>query len=93
MNTSQRVYETTAIDIAAYLSAMEFAVSVRRQVTTYQGEEQPGKYAVFAFEDTQELRDAIIDYDRGGFMKRLMNTRSRLYREASEVMKRGMNRD
>lgn len=77
---SPRVYETTSIDCASYLAALGFPVSVLRGT---------GSFAVFEFEDIQELHDAIVDYERGGFTKRLLNTRSRLYREASDVMKRG----
>ena len=78
METSPRVYETTAIDAASYLAALGFAVTILRGT---------GPFALFEFDDTPELRDAICDYERGGFNKRLLNTRSRLYREASEVMK------
>lgn len=84
MAPSSRVYETTAIDAASYLAALGFEVSINNT-----GE----RYAIFAFEDSPELRDAICDYERGGFMKRLLNTRSRLFREASEVMKRGSRHD
>lgn len=83
METSPRVYDTTAIDAASYLAALGFTVTVKRN---------SGPFALFEFDDTPELRDAICDYERGGFNKRLLNTRSRLYREASDVMKKSGGR-
>lgn len=84
MSNSKRVFETMSIDAASNLAALGFPVSVR-----HSGD----KYAIFEFQDTPELREAIVDYERGGFSKRLLNARSRLYREASEVMKRGVRHD
>ncbi len=80
MTISQRVFETTSIDTAANLSALGFHCEVLQ--------DPDGNRAIFEFEDTDGLRAAIIDYERGGFSKRLLNTRSRLYREASTVVRR-----
>jgi len=80
--SSQRVFQTTSIDTAANLTALGFTSAVLPG---------PDNRAIFEFQDSEELRAAIIDYERGGFAKRLLNTRSRLYREASEVM-RGVRR-
>lgn len=47
--------------------------------------------AIFEFEDTPYLRDAVIAYERGISVpaKALLLTRTRLYHEASRVSGRG----
>jgi len=82
---SHQIYKSTAIDMAAYLAAQGFYYEVFR--------ENGNTSAVFGFEDSPELRATICDYQSGGFAKRLLSARSRLYREASEVMKRGTRHD
>jgi|GEM_PF-2381792 len=76
-----QLYQTTAIDMAAYLLAQGFYYEVFR--------ESGNNCAVFGFEDSPELRATICDYQQGGFAKRLLSARSKLYREASDVMRRG----
>ncbi len=76
-----QLYQTTAIDMAAYLLAQGFYYEVFREGGNHS--------AVFGFEDSAELRASICDYQQGGFAKRLLSARSKLYREASEVMKWG----
>jgi len=83
-STSLRVddsYPTFSIDLSAYCRAQGFIV-----VATNEG----GKFATFKIENLPELHMTIADYNQGGFAKRLLNARSSLYREASEVMKRGV---
>ena len=82
METSKTVYETTGINVASNLAALGHTVTVLRGRDC----------AVFEFPDTPELREDIVNYERGGFSKRLLNARGNLYREASEVMKRGVVR-
>ena len=73
-------YRTTSIDLASYCLAQGFTVDV-----LYEG----GRCATFEIENLPELHMTIADYNQGGFAKRLLNARSRLYREASTVMNRG----
>jgi hypothetical protein len=75
---SIQLYTSTSLDQSAYLQALGFIVEILK------GE---GKCALFAFEDSPELRDAICEFNQGGFARRLLTSRSRLYREASEIMK------
>lgn len=84
MSKSPRVYETTSIDLASHLDTEGFPATVLNT---------GDKYCLFRFGDSPELRNAIVEYNRGGFSKRLLNSRSRLFREASEVMKRGVRHD
>lgn len=81
MISSPRVYETTSIDCASYLAVLGFSVTVLRGT---------GRFAVFEFEDTPDLWAAIVDYERGGLCKRLLNIRSYLCHEALELMKKGV---
>jgi len=80
--TSQRVFETESIDLGSCLvfvatPAIEHVTGCNR--------------ALFTFPETPELLAAIIAYERGAALpaKRLLNVRSWLYREASNVVKRG----
>jgi hypothetical protein len=81
--TSQRVFETESIDLAAYLAAAGHEATILRNLT--------GKRAVFEFAETEELQKAVINYERGATLpaKRLLNTRSWLFREASHVVREG----
>lgn len=81
--TSQRVFETDSIDLASYLTAYGATPTI---------EQSPGcKRALFSFNETPDLLAAVIGYERGAVIpaKRLLNVRSWLYREASNVVKRG----
>ena len=77
--TSQRVFETEGIDLAAYLATAGHEVTIYRNST--------GRRAVFKFPESEELREAIVAYERGASLpaKRLLNARSWLFREASRV--------
>lgn len=81
--TSQRVFETDSIDLASYLAAYGATPTI---------EHAPGcKRALFTFHETPELLAAVISYETGAVLpaKRLLNVRSWLYREASNVVKHG----
>lgn len=75
-------FETDNINLAAFLA-------VNHGSSTHYSA-QAGK-ALFAFDDTPQLRDAIIAYERGAALpaKALLLTRTRLYHEASRVSGRG----
>jgi hypothetical protein len=75
-------FETPDINLAAFLA-------VNHQVDTYYSP-HAGK-AFFDFADTDQLRDAIVAYERGASLpaKALLLTRTRLYHEASRVSGRG----
>jgi len=83
MLSSQRVFETESIDLAAYLAAAGVTPTIEKAIG--------GNRAMFTFYETPELLAAIVDYERGAALpaKRLLNVRSWLYREASNVVKRG----
>ena len=83
MAISQRVFETDSIDLASYLAAYGAHPTI---------EQSPGgKRALFTFNETPDLLAAVIGYETGAALpaKRLLNVRSWLYREASNVVKRG----
>lgn len=83
MKTRQRVFETDSIDLASFLAAYGAHATI---------EQAPcGKRAIFTFSETPELLAAVIGYETGAMLpaKRLLNARSWLYREASNVVKRG----
>lgn len=77
--TSQRVFETESIDLAAYLATAGHEAAIFRNTS--------GKRAVFEFPESNELHEAIVAYERGAALpaKRLLNARSWLFREASRV--------
>jgi len=79
--TSLRVFETESIDLAAFITTAGFLPTVYRQ--------ESGKRAIFEFINSQELIQAIIAYERGAALpaKRLLNTRSWLFREAGRVVR------
>jgi hypothetical protein len=81
--TSQRVFEIESIDLAAFLATAGHEPKIYRNVT--------GKRAVFSFKEDAKLHEAIVAYERGASLpaKRLLNSRSWLFREASRVVKEG----
>lgn len=83
MTTSQRVFETDSIDLASYLAAYGANHTIEQAPN--------GKRALFTFNETPDLLAAVIGYETGALLpaKRLLNVRSWLYREASNVVKRG----
>jgi len=82
--TSQRAsYKTTSLDLTSYLAAIGYAVNVTGT---------PGEYrATFEITQTPRLFSDIAEYESNGTApaKKLLNIRSRLFREASEIHKRG----
>lgn len=83
MAASKRVFETQSIDLASFLATTGTIPTIERVVGSNR--------ALFTFFETPELQTAIIDYERGAVLpaKRLLNVRSWLFREASNVVKRG----
>jgi len=83
MTTSERVFETDSIDLASFLATAGVNPTIEKVVGSNR--------ALFTFTQTPELLAEIIDYERGAALpaKRLLNVRSWLYREASNVVKRG----
>jgi hypothetical protein len=81
--SSKRVYEIEGIDLASFL------VTAGHEATIYRNLE--GKRAVFSFPENDQLHEAIIAYERGASLpaKKLLNTRSWLFREASRVVSGG----
>lgn len=73
------VFTTESIDLAAYLAAAGYEPSISRNTE--------GTRAVFAFEVSGGLQQAIIAYEQGAALpaKRLLNRRSWLFREASRA--------
>ncbi|GLI37754.1 hypothetical protein GHYDROH2_12550 [Geobacter hydrogenophilus] len=81
MMTSSRVFTTESIDLAAFLVATMHEVTVLLAAG--------GRRVLFEFSDTEELRNAIISYELNAILpaKRLLNSRSYLFREASRVVR------
>jgi hypothetical protein len=80
---SNRVFKTESLDLAAYLVTANFEPNIIRASAE--------KRAIFEFIETEEIRLAIVRYEGGASLpaRRLLNVRSRLYREASQVVKGG----
>ena len=84
--TSQRAYKNTSLDLSAFLAAIGYSVTV----TVHPGEHR----ATFEIEQTPNLFNDIAGYESGTTApaKRLLNARSRLFREASEAVRAGGRR-
>ena len=84
--TSQRVFETESIDLAAFL------MTARHETTINLSPE--GRRALFYFHEDDDLHAAIVAYESGASLpaKRLLNSRSYLFREASRVVREGVQR-
>jgi len=80
---SNKVFRTESLDLAAYLVTAGFVPEIVRA--------EDLRRALFEFKETEELRQAIVSYEGGASLpaRRLLNVRSRLYREASQVVKGG----
>ena len=80
---SNKIFRTESLDLAAYLVTAGFVPEIVR--------DSEQKRAIFEFKETEELRQAIVSYEGGSSLpaRRLLNVRSRLYREASQVVKEG----
>lgn len=74
-------FTTESIDLAAYLAAAGYDPSISRN--------PDGTRAVFGFEVSEGLQQAIIEYEQGAALpaKRLLNRRSWLFREASRIVR------
>ena len=81
---SNKVFRTESLDLAAYLVTAGFLPEIVRA--------EDLRRALFEFKETEELRQAIVSYEGGASLpaRRLLNVRSRLYREASQVVKGGV---
>ena len=75
---SQRVFETESIDLAAFLATAGHDVTICHKAV--------GKRAVFGFAESEELHQAIVNYERSAALpaKRLLNTRSWPFCESSQ---------
>jgi len=80
---SNKVFRTESLDLAAYLVTAGFVPEIVKS--------EDLRRALFEFKETEELRQAIVSYEGGASLpaRRLLNVRSRLYREASQVVKGG----
>ena len=80
---SNKVFRSESLDLAAYLVTAGFVPEIVRA--------EDLRRALFEFKETEELRQAIVSYEGGASLpaRRLLNVRSRLYREASQVVKGG----
>jgi hypothetical protein len=80
---SNKVFRSESLDLAAYLVTAGFVPEIVRA--------EDLRRALFEFKETEELRQAIVSYEGGASLpaRRLLNLRSRLYREASQVVKGG----
>jgi hypothetical protein len=80
---SSKVFRTESLDLAAYLVTAGFVPEIIRA--------EELRRAIFIFRETEELRQAIVSYEGGASLpaRRLLNVRSRLYREASQIVKGG----
>ena len=80
---STRVFSTESIDLAAYLTSAGHELTVSCAPDS--------RRALFQFAETEALHQAIVSYEGGAQQpaKRLLNIRSRLYREASQVVRGG----
>jgi hypothetical protein len=83
---STRVFETESIDLATFLATAGYEVSVHCS--------RMGARAVFTFQENGKLHEAIVAYERGTSLpaKKLLNVRSRLWREASQAVREGGGR-
>ncbi|SNB45936.1 DUF5659 domain-containing protein [Geobacter sp. DSM 9736] len=81
-----KTFETESIDLAAFLTAAGNPPTVYLKPNASR--------ALFEFTETEELREAIVSYERGAALpaKKLLTTRSALYREASRVVREGGGR-
>jgi len=80
---SIRVFRTESIDLAAFLSTAGHELTISCAPDSCR--------ALFQFIETEALHQAIVSFESGAQQpaKRLLNIRSRLYREASQVVRGG----
>jgi hypothetical protein len=75
----EATFTTESIDLASFLAAAGYEPSISRN--------PDGTRAVFTFEVTEGLHQAVLAYEQGAALpaKRLLNRRSWLFREASRI--------
>jgi hypothetical protein len=79
---SIQLFTTESLDLAAYLVLLGYHLNILSPAF--------GTRALFEFPESSDLLMAIVGYERGNDgAKRLLNIRSRLYREASLVARSG----
>jgi len=80
---STKVFRAESLDLAAYLVTAGFEPDIVRSSSE--------RRAIFEFQETEDLRTAIVAYEGGASLpaRRLLNMRSRLYRDASRIVKGG----
>lgn len=80
---SERTFETENIDLSSYLVTAGYQPAILRKVGSNR--------AVFCFPETADLLHTIVEYERGAALpaKRLLHTRSYLFREAGRVVREG----
>jgi hypothetical protein len=76
---TSRVFETESVDLALFLTTAGYEPTIYPNPT--------GKRAVFEFPESENLHEAIINYERGADLsaKKLLNVRSWLFREAGRI--------
>jgi len=81
---SKRVFRTEFIELASFLVASGHEAKIFKNPLE--------KRAIFEFIETDDLLKAIVSYEGGSPLpaKRLLNVRSQLFREASQVVKGGV---
>jgi hypothetical protein len=78
--TSIQLFTTESLDLAAYLVSLGYNLNILPP--------RIGTRAIFEFLESSNLVQSIIGYERGNDgARRLLNIRSRLYREASQIVK------
>lgn len=77
---SNKLFTTESLDLATYL------VCMGNKLTIYPPADSTR--VIFGFAETPDLIASIVKYERGtNDARRLLTTRSRLYREASAIAK------
>jgi hypothetical protein len=80
---SEGAFRTESLDLAAFL------VTAGHELHIYRNPYE--RRAIFEFKESENLLKTIVNYEGGSPLpaKRLLNVRSRLFREASQVVKGG----
>jgi hypothetical protein len=82
MTTSIELFTVDGINLATYLVCLGFNLNILPPAT--------GTRALFEFVMSPELAKAIIGYERrGNTAKTLLDTRGRLYKESSAIVRGG----
>jgi hypothetical protein len=86
MPSSRVEFITESIDLASFLATAGYSPTIFPNPT--------GTRAVFCFIETDRLHQEIVNFERGASLpaKKLLNIRSRLFREASMAVREGHGR-